>query len=48
VNAAIDAARDFWVAEADLQAALAGAGEPRPAGARPATMTAAPARAGGH
>ena len=48
VNAAIDAARDFWVAESDLQAALAGAGEPRPAGARPAAMSAAPARAGGH
>ncbi len=47
VNAAIEAARDFWVAEADLQAALAGAGETRPAGARPAAIT-APVRAGGH
>ena len=48
VNAAIDALRDFWMAESDLQAALAGAGEPRPAGARPTAMPAVPARAGGH
>jgi len=48
VNAAIDAARAFWVAETDLQAALGGAGEPRAGGARSAAMTAAPARAGGH
>ena len=48
VNASIDATRDFWIAETDLQAALAGAGDPRSAAARPAAMTGAPARAGGH
>ena len=48
VNAAIDAGRDFWLAETELQAALAGGGGVRPGGARTTPMTATPARAGGH
>lgn len=45
VNAAIESQRDFWVADADLQAALNGASGARAAPFRAAT-TAAPARAG--
>src|SRR5262249_22412688 len=47
VNASIAALRDYWVADADLQAALSGASGGRPVPVRAATMTAAPAR-GGH
>jgi outer membrane protein TolC len=45
VNAAIESQRDFWVADADLQAALNGASGGRAAPAR-AAAPASPARAG--
>jgi outer membrane protein TolC len=48
VNAYIEALRDFWLAEGELQAALLGGGGGRSRGPQPAAaMTAAPAR-GGH
>ena len=47
VNAAIESLREFWIAEADLQAALNGAGAMRTGGAaRAAAMPASGARAG--
>ena len=47
VNGYIDSLRDYWTADADLQAALSGASGARAAPARGTAMTAAPAR-GGH
>jgi outer membrane protein TolC len=44
VNAAMDAARDYWLAETDLQSALAGAGAGLPAARGASAM---PAAAGG-
>jgi outer membrane protein TolC len=46
VNAAMDATRDYWVAETDLRAALAGAGAGLRAARAPAAMPVA--AAGGH
>ncbi len=48
VNAAIEATRDYWLAETALQLALAGSspGSAMPSSESPSTMTAAPA--GGH
>jgi len=47
VNAAIESLREFWIAEADLQAALNGAGAMRAGGAaRAVAMPASGARAG--
>jgi len=48
VNAAIEALREYWVADADLQAALTGASGKRAKSVSGAALTAAPARAGGH
>jgi outer membrane protein TolC len=47
VSAAIDATRDYWLAEADLQSALTGAG-PMTRGAPRASAMAAPRAGGGH
>ena len=47
VNAYIEALRDFWIAETDLQQALNGASSGRGAASRPA-MTVGGAAAGGH
>ena len=47
VNAAIESLREFWTAEANLQAALNGAGSSRTGGeAKAAAMPASGARAG--
>jgi len=45
VNAAIDAQRDFWLAEADLRMALLGTPGKT---AAPTSVSSAPAAAGGH
>jgi outer membrane protein TolC len=48
VNAAIEALREFWLAEADLQAALNGAGAGRAGGGPRAVAMPAAERRGGH
>jgi len=48
VNAAIDALRDFWLAEAELQMALVGPARMSPALGTPTTANAAAEPAGGH
>ncbi len=48
VNGAIEALRDYWLADAELQAALTGGAGGRGTRARATTMTATPVRAGGH
>jgi hypothetical protein len=47
VSAAIDATREYWLAEADLQSALTGAGAMSRAAPRASAM-AAPRAGGGH